>query len=801
MANEQNPKSHTILVVDDMPANLGLLVAELESMGHHVLVALDGKEAVQRAQHARPDLILLDVMMPGIDGFETCRRLKAVDNTRNIPVIFMTALDDPHNKLQGFAAGGVDYVTKPLQLPEVLARVKTHLALRSMQQHSQALNKVLQREIAVREQVEADLRQIQEELERRVEERTAELALANGNLQSEIAEREKAVALRIGENRILEMVATNSSLEDLLAELLRLVEAQQAGAIGSILLLAPDGLHIGRGVGPSLPRAFFDALDGLSIGPSAGSCGTAMYRRQTVVVKDVFTDPLWVDYRDLARTHGLRACWSSPIIAHHGQVLGSFALYYREVHNPNAAEAALFEFSTRIARIAIEHKHAYERIRYMADHDALTGLANRTVLRDRVQQAIVQAHRNGSMVALLFIDLDKFKTINDSLGHRIGDHLLKEASKRLSRCLREGDSVARIGGDEFVIVLPTLADGADAAHAGAKVLEALETPFVIDDRELNISGSVGISLYPADGTDVETLMRNADSAMYHAKDKGRGNYQFFTPMLNEAVQRRLAIANRLREALAQCEFQLYYQPQIDLGTGRILSAEALLRWPYPGKEAVGSSEFIPIAEETGLIVPMGEWALREACEQLKRWHIAGYPDLRIAVNLSVRQFHQAGFQDLTKQILNASDVPASALDLEITESLLMLRTSENLEIMEGLSGMGVKLSVDDFGTGYSSLAYLQRFPISTLKIDQTFVSGLNCDENNTAIVTAILAMAHSLQLKVIAEGVENAAQEAFLKNHGCQVAQGYYYSAAVSAEDFGVMLAHQATHAAPAAMM
>jgi predicted signal transduction protein with EAL and GGDEF domain len=366
--------------------------------------------------------------------------------------------------------------------------------------------------------------------------------------------------------------------------------------------------------------------------------------------------------------------------------------------------------------------------------------------------------------------------------------LLQEAASRLTHSLREGDSVARIGGDEFVIVLLALTDAAAPALAATKVLAALALPFAIDDHQLHISGSIGISLYPADGGDVESLMRAADSAMYHAKDKGRGNYRFFTPLLNQAVQRRQAIANHLRQALAQCEFQLHYQPQVDMESGRIISAEALLRWRQPGMEPISSSEFIPVAEETGLILPIGEWALREACEQLKRWRVGGHPELRIAVNLSVRQFHQTGFQDLAAHILAASGLPAGALDLEITESLLMLKNPENLATLEGLAGMGVELSLDDFGTGYSSLAYLQRFPIHVLKIDQSFVSGIDCDQNDTAIVTAILAMAQSLHIKVIAEGVETVGQESFLKAHGCRMAQGYYYSAPVSAAAFTVML-------------
>lgn len=611
-------------------------------------------------------------------------------------------------------------------------------------------------------------------------------------LKIRIAEREKSERLRVGESHILEMVATNSSLEDALAHLVELIESQGPGTLCSILLLAVDGVHTRRGIAPSLPADFLDAIDGMAIGPRAGVCGTAMYRREPVVVSDIFTNPLTADYRSLAATHGLHSCWSTPILSNDNHVLGSFAMYYREPHSPDAAEVQLVNLATHIARIAIEHKRAEERIHYMADHDALTGLATRNVLRDRMQQAIAQAHRNQCMAAMLFIDLDNFKPINDSFGHLIGDQLLKEAADRLTHCLREGDSVARIGGDEFVIGLPALTEAGAAARAGAKVLATLAQPFTINDHELHISGSVGISLYPADGSDVDSLMRSADSAMYHAKEQGRNNYQFFTPRLNQAIQRRQAIENGLRHALAHSDFLLHYQPQVDFESGRIVSAEALLRWQQPGNEPIGSSEFISIAEETGLILPIGEWALREACEQLNRWRTAGHPDLRIAVNLSVRQFHQAGLQEMTAHILEASCLPAKALDLEITESLLMLKNPENLSTMEGLANMGVKLSLDDFGTGYSSLAYLQRFPIHGLKIDKSFVEGIGRDENDTGIVTAILAMAQSLHLKVVAEGVENANQETFLRNHGCQTAQGYYYSAPVSAEAFTIMLEHEA---------
>ncbi len=435
-----------------------------------------------------------------------------------------------------------------------------------------------------------------------------------------------------------------------------------------------------------------------------------------------------------------------------------------------------------------ERKQAEERIRYMAHHDALTGLPNRLLFRDRVGQAIGQARRDQHQVAVLFVDLDHFKDINDSLGHQVGDRLLRVMARRLQRCLRQGDSVARLGGDEFVISLPALAGDDDVMQVAGKILETLRQPFLVDHHELHVTGSIGISLYPTDGQDAEALMRAADTAMYHAKERGRDNYQFFTPRLNEAAQRRLTIANRLHQAIQRHEFLLYYQPQVDLVSGRVSAAEALLRWKQANNEIVLPNEFIHIAEDSGLIVPLGEWVLRQACEQLQRWRGAGHPDLRIAVNLSPHQFRRPGFPEFAARTLKEFGLPATALDLEITEGILMMQSQENLANLEQLARMGVYLAVDDFGTGYSSLAYLQRFPIHALKIDQSFVDGIGEDPNDTTIVNAIIAMAESLNLKVVAEGVESAKQMVFLKAHGCFAVQGFYFSPAVPADDFTELL-------------
>ncbi len=435
-----------------------------------------------------------------------------------------------------------------------------------------------------------------------------------------------------------------------------------------------------------------------------------------------------------------------------------------------------------------KQKQVEEQIRFMAHHDELTQLPNRTLLHDRIGQAIAQAQRNRQTLALLFIDLDRFKTVNDSLGHPVGDRLLKAVGERLIACTRGSDTIARIGGDEFVVLLTDLGQPEDARHVAQKVLDSLSEPLMIDGHELKVTPSLGICAYPHDGEDVETLMRNADTAMYYAKQVGRNNFQFFTQAMNDAAQERLVLENDLRHAVERGEFTLHYQPQLDLKTGGIVGFEALVRWLHPQRGMVGPSQFIPAAEETGLIEPIGEWVLREACSQARMWHQAGHPQLQVSVNCSAQQFQRESLVETVGRILRETGLSANRLDLEITESVIIQRSEEVIARIQAFDDMGVRISIDDFGTGYSSLSYLKRFAIHQLKIDQSFVRDISSDPDDAAIVSAIIAIAHSLGLAVVAEGVETAEQLAFLKSLGCDAAQGYYFSKPVPAEEFSQLL-------------
>lgn len=442
------------------------------------------------------------------------------------------------------------------------------------------------------------------------------------------------------------------------------------------------------------------------------------------------------------------------------------------------------------AREREEVKLAQQHLDYVAHFDALTHLPNHTLLTDRVRQALLHAQRHNSPVAIMFIDLDNFKVINDTRGHTLGDRILKMVAQRISNCLCESDTVARLSGDEFIVMLSSLDDAQDAAQTAQKILTVLSQPFDIEQHEIFVTASIGIGIYPDDALEMEGLLANADAAMHHAKKLGKNNYQFFAAEMNHAAQNYLKLEKHLRYAVQRDELLLYYQPQVNTETREIIGMEALLRWNSPKFGLVSPADFIPLAEETGLIVPFGAWVLHTACAQARRWQLAGMP-VRVAVNLSGRQFQPQNRQlllDTVMQALNETGLPPSLLELEITESIMMDHLDATLDILGTLKQAGIRFSVDDFGTGYSSLSYLKQFPIHTLKIDKSFVNDIVSDPNDAAIVAAITAMAQRLNLDIVAEGVETQEQLAFLTELRCPFIQGYYFSKPLSGEDATLFL-------------
>jgi diguanylate cyclase (GGDEF)-like protein/PAS domain S-box-containing protein len=425
---------------------------------------------------------------------------------------------------------------------------------------------------------------------------------------------------------------------------------------------------------------------------------------------------------------------------------------------------------------------------HSAQHDFLTGLPNRMLLNDRVSQAIVLAHRHMKKVAVLFLDLDGFKHINDSLGHPIGDKLLQSIAKRLVDCGRSSDTVSRQGGDEFVVLLSEVEQSDDAASTARRMLQAIAEPHSIGQHDLHVTASIGLSIYPDDGLDAETLIKNADTAMYQAKENGHQSYQFFKPAMNIRAVERQSIEESLRRALERQEFALHYQPIINLGTGEITGAEALIRWTHPTRGPVSPAQFIPVAEDCGLILPIGNWVLREACKQARAWVDSGLPLGTIAVNISAIEFRHEHFLEGVFGILKDTGLDPRSLELELTESVLMKRAESTESILKALRARGVQVAVDDFGTGYSSLSYLRRFPIDALKIDQSFVRQITTAPDETTIVTAVISMGRSLKLRVVAEGVETQEELAFLQAHQCDEAQGYFFSRPLPPQQFAKLL-------------
>ena len=450
------------------------------------------------------------------------------------------------------------------------------------------------------------------------------------------------------------------------------------------------------------------------------------------------------------------------------------------------------ELADRTA-VALSNAAWGEKLYHHAHYDALTDLPNRLLLKDRLEQALARASRDGSLVGVLFIDLDRFKKVNDSLGHRTGDQLLVHMAAALAKCVRKADTVVRLGGDEFTVVIPDIDPGEEAVSVissiARMIMSEFSLPLVIDDREISITTSIGIAVYPKDADNFDDILKNADSAMYHAKDMGGNNFQFYSPQLNAWTLEQLKLESDLRRALERDELRLYYQPQIATDSGRVVGAEALLRWQHPEMGMVSPAKFIPLAEETGLIVPIGEWVLRTACAQNKAWRDQGLEDIMVSVNIAARQFSRSDLVDRVKQVLAQSELEPASLGLEITEETIMDNAESTVERLHQLKELGVYLSIDDFGTGYSSLSYLKRFPIDHLKIDYVFIKSLPEDVESMCIVRAIIAMAHGLNLTVVAEGVETAEQYEFLKQQSCEMIQGYYFAKPMPADEFRRFLA------------
>ena len=575
----------------------------------------------------------------------------------------------------------------------------------------------------------------------------------------------------------LEAIARGEALAVIAERICLGAENLAPGAICT--LLAVDAQRVLRPLAaPGLPASFSRALNGVPIGAHAGSCGTAAYLGHAVEVVDIATDPLWKDYKTLALPLGLQACWSSPIKARDGHVIGTFAFYYRSRRGPVEIERQIVAQCVDLCAIALEHDEVQSQIHRLAYFDPLTGLPNRSQFLDRAKQALATLHP-GQSINVLHVDLEDFKSVNDTLGHRVGDRLLEGVARRLSECLPADDFIARLGGDEFALIEFSADGKRDGSLLAQQIVAVLDDPFEIDEQRVAIRARIGIATATSSSLRLAELSRRVELALREAKSEVRRSWCVFVPEMEEAVQLRRSLKLDLRSALDACAFTLVYQPIITLESGALNAVEALARWQHPTRGDIPPAVFIPILEEMGLIGPFGDWVLREACMEAARWPRG----IKVGVNLSALQFRKAGFVLDVVSALHQAGLPAERLDLEVTESALLARDIATRRGLNELHDLGVRLSLDDFGTGYASLQSLRSFPFDKIKIDMSFVRDIGIDADSVAIIRAVIRLAHDLGIATAAEGVESASQRDWLARNGCTEGQGFYFSKPVSAAE------------------
>ncbi len=842
-----------ILLVDDQPSKLLAYEAILGELGHNLIKVSSGAEALGQLLKTEFALVLVDVCMPIIDGFELASLIRQHPRCQKTAIIFVSAIASSDlDRIKGYEYGAVDYVSVPIE-PELLrARVTVFADLYRKTRALQRLNQELELRVAERTaDLEADLAE-RMRLEKALRESAERLTIIHERAPIGIYEATlKGRLLRVNDEfcRI-----TGYSREELLQRRTHDIthpddidadtkhyRRAQTGAAPHYRLEKRFLHKDGRIVWIELHGSVIRDADGI---PSFGigvvqditqrkRAGESVRRSEEryralvtataaivwradasgAIVEDM---PSWEAFTGQAPDEYKGSGWLNAV--HPDDRALAAEHWTRTVHSEGPAEYELrvrrhdSRYSHMLMRVVpvfnaggelrewvgtcadiSESKRAEQNLLYLANYDTLTELPNRVLFMDRLTHALAVASRHKRKVAVLFLDLDGFKHINDTLGHEAGDRLLKTVAGRLVACMRSSDTVARFGGDEFVLILADVARAADASRVAQHILETLSKPLELDGNELFVTTSIGVSFYPRDAQEPQGLLKNADTAMYLAK-KGGNSYQHYSSDLGVKASHRMTLERELRRALGRDEFVLHYQPQIELASGQVDTVEALLRWRRPDSgQLMPPMEFIPLAEERGLIVPIGEWVIRAACAQLQAWRSAGLAPVRLALNISARQFRQKNIQKVFDRALKTSDLDHSCMEVERTESLLQTEPAER--ILPALRAAGITIAIDDFGTGFSSLSYLKRFPVHKLKIDRSFTHSLPQHTDNAAICRAIVAMAHSLNLKVTAEGVETEEQLAFLRTLDCDAVQGYLLSRPLPAEEFSRQLARPVNQA------
>ncbi len=827
-----------IMLVDDRVTNLTILGQFAKSVEADVTVcAFDNPiAALDSLSETTPDLIVTDFLMPGLNGEEFVRRCREHPATCEVPIIVVTAYGEGEYRYRALEAGATDFLLNPVDGREFCTRARNLLTLRrqqlvirkraeslqaeleeAIQQHAK---EILDREMKLRRvinTVPALVRAADTEgrliFLNRHHERffSFDLGAAIGGTEREVFGGEYGGRHEVMDRQIMESSGAVREVEEKLTDRAgreRVLLTNKAplcdndGRVSSIVTVSLDITELKRGEQAmrESEERFRSLVEGSVMGIVIDCGGKPVFANRTFA--DVFgydgpdeilalqsLDPVYAPsdikriqhYRD-ARKRGE----SAPEDYEYQGRRKDGSLIWLQSRVRSILWKGQRAVQSTIADITLRKEYE-ERLQRQANFDWITDLPNRVLALDRLNSAVISARRHDRKVGLLYIDLDHFKKVNDTLGHAAGDQLLKQAAGRIKRCVREEDTVARLSGDEFAIVLPDINAAMDTETVANKILEAFSLPFDLDGQEAFVTASIGVTVCPDDGDDPNVLIQNADAAMYRAKEQGRNTNQFYTSELNERAIARIRIEGLLRRALERKQLFLHYQPVVDIALGKTVCVEALLRWNAPEVGAVTPEQFIALAEDTGLIVPIGEWVLRTACQQVASWRQAGLPSVCLSVNISSRQFRGGVLVDSVNQALRENGMAASSLQLEITEGLLMDDLPDTKAALHELQTMGVRLAVDDFGTGYSSLSYLKRFPVTALKIDKSFIRDIPTDRGDATLVEAIVAMAHRLDLQVIGEGIETRKQLDFIRSRGCDLAQGHYFSRPLPPDEFARM--------------
>lgn len=790
-----------VLIVDDDEAELLMMVATLENAGFNTLAAEDCETARKLFKKHPVDIVLMDVVLPDGDGFSLTKELLKSRKNKDVPVALVTGLDDVESIQAGYQCGATDFITKPVawgtlpyriqyllrssrafidlsvneskmrallsSLPDIIFRVDTAGNILDMQAGTFFSKKENWLRLMPGTNINSLPPKVFEMLTEHIHN-----AFAKQEVQSlEIQWSEKQDEYRCWEARTFKRSADEAIMlvrditERRQQEMQMRLWAKVFEGSNESIVIADANLQV-----LSVNSAFEEVTG---------------YKENEVIGTDALTVAIKLHtysyIRNITSILEERGYWQGEL--KNRRKSGEDFPCWFSISQVNSSQGKPENFIITFNDIT-EHKNSRAKIEYLAHHDSLTGLPNKVLLTDRLEMAITYAQRSQTQLGLLFIDLDRFKNVNDSLGHAVGDEIIKEAGKRLSKIVRQGDTVSRLGGDEFVLVLPKLGDAGKLADFTVELCDILREPYLINGISLHMTPSIGIALYPDDGLNSESLIKNADAAMYLAKERGRNNFQFYTPALNARTLDRLKLEGDLRQSLHNEDFSLYYQPQIEGSSGNVWGAEALIRWNHPEKGLISPADFIPLAEETGLIIPLGEWVLREAASQVVKWHKMGFNDLVVSVNISALQFKQPDFLEKVLAVVRDAGAQPGDIELELTESILMTDIEASVETLKRFNELGYRIAIDDFGTGFSCLNYLRHLPIHLLKIDQSFVREMNSEKASLAIVNSVISLAHSLGMETIAEGVESEEEWNLLRERGCGYIQGYYFSQPMPAVQF-----------------